>query len=142
MKTFFKLLWRPWSLYADIGGRSRRSEFWPFIGLRWGVIGALYLLTPVDPATGEHFSESGSDWLLLVWLVWFFGTTIPAWTVTARRLHDANLSGKWVLTALIPYLGLLATPIIGLLSGTCGENDHGFDPRIAEFNAELDATFS
>ncbi|UOQ89270.1 DUF805 domain-containing protein [Agromyces endophyticus] len=34
--------------------------------------------------------------------VWQWVTVLPGFTVAVRRLHDSNLSGWWVLLALIP----------------------------------------
>ena len=141
MPEFVKLLVRPWTHYVDFSGRSRRIEYWLFIILRWAVLIGLFLQAPTDPA-GRHEMEGLSGPAEAFFLLWFFGTTIPAWAVTARRLHDANLSGKWMLACFIPYIGMLASPVFGLLPGTPGENDKGFDPRLPEFDESLEETFS
>src|SRR3546814_1133703 len=54
---------------------------------------------------------------------------LPSWAVKIRRLHDQDRSGWWSLATAIPYVGWIATIIIGLLPGTPGENEYGFDPR-------------
>ncbi len=33
---------------------------------------------------------------------WLLLTVVPGFTVAVRRLHDSNLSGWWVMLALIP----------------------------------------
>src|SRR3546814_1161118 len=61
---------------------------------------------------------------------------LPSWAVKIRRLHDQDRSGWWSLATAIPYVGWIATIIIGLLPGTPGENEYGFDPRTDGPDAE------
>ena len=47
---------------------------------------------------------------------------MPAWALTARRLHDAGLSRAWLLLALLPVLGAIALLVMVLQPS---------DPRVA-----------
>jgi len=141
MNGFLALLVRPWTHYADFSGRSRRSEYWLFIIIRWAVLFFLLSWAPADRDASLATDEM-SGGLLAALALWLLGTTIPAWAVAARRLHDANLSGKWLLACFVPYFGILASLVFGLLPGTPGENDKGFDPRLPEFDDQLEDTFS
>lgn len=140
-----KLLARPWTHYADFIGRSRRTEYWLFLAMRWGIVIVLGMLISDGGDHPPPGYETQDGILFIVIAIWFFGTAIPAWAIGARRLHDNNQSGMWLLTCLIPYIGLLASLVIGLLPGTPGENDKGFDPRLPDDAAgmtELERTFS
>ena len=87
--------------YSDFKGRASRSEFWWFVLFGAIVNSFLGLFSNASPQTGMLTSGIVSLMLLL-----------PHLAVTARRLHDANLSG-WVQAAPIGLaaLGGLATAI-------------------------------
>ena len=79
--------------YSDFKGRASRSEFWWFV-LFGGIVNSfLGIFSNASPQTG--MLTSGIVTLMLL---------LPHLAVTARRLHDANLSG-WVQAA---PLGLAA----------------------------------
>jgi uncharacterized membrane protein YhaH (DUF805 family) len=129
-----ELLLRPWRLYADSSGRSRRSEFWLFYLIKYGPLFPFGFLIGMFDAEGTgapaYLSAGG-----LVVGVWLLATFVPSITLLARRLHDFEASGKWVLATFIPYLGFLAVIVIGLVPGTKGENEKGEDPRGIDPNA-------
>ena len=79
--------------YSDFKGRASRSEFWWFVLFGAIVNSFLGIFSNASPQTGMLTSAIVSLMLLL-----------PHLAVTARRLHDANLSG-WVQAA---PLGLAA----------------------------------
>lgn len=55
-------------------------------------------------------------------------TLLPMLAVTARRLHDTNKSGWWVLLTLVPVLHLAYLAWI-LTNGDKGPNRFGPDPK-------------
>ena len=82
--------------YANFSGRASRSEFWFFY--LFILIGYLISFTIMMTISFKLF-----------WLMGVFGLTmvIPAFAVTARRLHDINKSG-WF--QLLPFpAGILET---------------------------------
>ena len=82
--------------YADFSGRASRSEFWWFTLFR--VLLLLLLLIPV----------LGFIILPIIYLL----LLLPSLSVTARRLHDVNRTGWWML---LPFLGLVGA-VISLIS--------------------------
>lgn len=72
------------SKYATFSGRASRSEFWWFM---------------LALATAGGVASFVSDVLYLIVLL---GAMLPSWAVSARRLHDVNQSGWWLLLNFIP----------------------------------------
>lgn len=133
--------------YATFQGRASRSEYWYFVlflTLASGIpalIGLGLMLNSFqsggDPGTLAYvfFAISGLVYLALL---------LPYISVYVRRFHDRNLSGWWVLGALlcsaIPYIGWLislAALIIVVLKGTEGENKYGPDPLGMQRQADV-----
>ena len=49
--------------------------------------------------------------------------------VTAKRWHDCDRSGWWILIELIPIIGdILVFVVLGFCKGTAGPNRFGPDP--------------
>lgn len=128
------LLLRPWRLYSDSAGRSRRAEFWLFYLVKYGPLFPFVFLIAAFDARGSETSAflSATSVVLGIWLL---ATFVPSITLLARRLHDYDASGKWAVTTFIPYLGFLAVIVIGLIPGTKGENERGEDPRAPDADA-------
>jgi uncharacterized membrane protein YhaH (DUF805 family) len=115
---------RPWRRYADFTGRSRRREFFAFYGVFYGLVFAAAFVLGWEEGAARYESMGGIAMIVVV-IVGF----VPSWAVKIRRLHDQDRSGWWSLATIVPYLGWIATLIIGLLPGTPGENAYGVDPR-------------
>ena len=109
----------PWRIFLDPRGRIGRGTFWRYgvaalLGL--GMLGHVLLgIARVRPETAEHLVN-----LLLTW---------PAIATAAKRWHDRDKSGAWVLVMLIPVVGWIWALIEnGFLRGTAGPNPFGPDP--------------
>ena len=63
--------------------------------------------------------------LLGILAVTILGTIIPQIAITFRRLHDGGQTGWMYLLIMVPYLGLVALIILGLLETQCVENKRG-----------------
>jgi uncharacterized membrane protein YhaH (DUF805 family) len=98
----------------ELAGRSRRREYWAF-----------QLLWIVALVVASLMTMSGTR--MLIGLVAVLGL-IPAFTVTARRLHDINRSAWWMLVVFVPVVGGLILMVMTLLPGTPGDNDFGDQP--------------
>ena len=86
------------------------------------------ILVPLIPSAGD----SGVPVGLAVWVVTFCAyvlvTIVPGLAVSVRRLHDADLSGLWLLLSFVP-LGGFVILVFHLLDGTPGSNRYGPDPK-------------
>ena len=111
--------------YSNFKGRSTRAEYW------WWVLFvalASIALSLVDMAIGTYNHETQKG---LVSGLFGLGTLIPGLALGARRLHDINKSGWWLLMWLIFWLII---PLIVLLlwaakQGDNGPNKYGSDPQ-------------
>ena len=81
--------------YVDFSGRARRSEFW------WYRLGVVLILAVAAIAT------RGSALTDLITLAFM----LPDLAVFARRLHDINRSGWWILLAFTGF-GLISLIIL------------------------------
>ncbi|WP_371833499.1 DUF805 domain-containing protein [Ferirhizobium litorale] len=97
-----------WARSFQLAGRLGRKGYW--VAFLWHM-GAVAVLTILDFALGL-FPVSPSFPLGLLAILYLVAATPANWTSTARRLHDANFRGWWVLLCLIPYIG---TPIVIVL---------------------------
>lgn len=96
-------LFDPFRKYADFNGRARRAEFWSFATLFVIVLLAANYIDAYDGdrvpvAAGMGVLELSASLLLL----------LPILSTGARRLHDTNRSGWWMLLLYLPYLGWIA----------------------------------
>ncbi|WP_113745568.1 DUF805 domain-containing protein [Anaerobiospirillum thomasii] len=128
-----------WHKYASFQGRADPKEFWLFIlflllvNLAAGVfISLIYLfsmsIAVILPAAGLIVGGI----LMLVAVLALFALFIPFLAVTARRLHDRDMSAWWLLLMLIPSFGVLALFIICIFEGTYGANRFGDTENITE----------
>lgn len=113
------------SKYATFSGRAARPEYW------WWVLATIILFivlglidgAVVAPMLGfEAFEPTAGQ---PVSLVASLGLLIPNLAVAARRLHDTDKSGWWLLLGLIPLLGNLVLIFLLAQRGTEGANRFG-----------------
>ncbi len=98
-----------YSNYANFNGRASRSEYWwfaLFFMIVYIVLGALM-------AKVQIFG--------IVLLLFYLGSLVPAIALAARRMHDNDKSG-WFM--LIPIYSLY----LAIIKGTDGPNRFGDDP--------------
>ena len=111
----------------SFNGRSRRADFWIYsTAVFFGVIVTAAAIAGIvgvdlaDPGDPRTALIEASAVLLFVW---------PNFAVCAKRLHDRNLSGWWVLLGFLPVIGNAWLLInLGVLRGSEGENRYGPDP--------------
>jgi uncharacterized membrane protein YhaH (DUF805 family) len=116
------------SKYVDFQGRARRKEYWGFVLFNFlaliilAIVGVL-----IDTAVGNIGSRGSDEPIVLLVLlgIYYLGTLLPGIAITARRLHDINLSAWFILLAFIPYLGGIIIFIMTLLSSYPGRNKYG-----------------
>jgi uncharacterized membrane protein YhaH (DUF805 family) len=130
---------RFWANALRLRGRASRSEYWWWVLVNFLVLAVAQISIPalltgqapqLDLGMGPFGSLVSGDvpaihfgpvmepsnpiafFSLLVAGVWLVVTLIPGITVAVRRLHDSNLSGWWILIALVPlgpYILMLLT---------------------------------
>ena len=105
--------------YANFRDRARLSEYWWFI--LFGMLGSLVIglaesAVGIDP-DGGFFSTVFSLAILL-----------PSLAVGARRLHDIDRSGWWLLLWFVPLVGMIVLIVWACKRGTPGFNRFGPDP--------------
>jgi uncharacterized membrane protein YhaH (DUF805 family) len=111
--------------YATFSGRAARPEYWWWVlatiilfvvlGLVDGaVLAPMQGLEAFDPTAGQPIS-----------LIASLGLLVPNLAVAARRLHDTDKSGWWLLLGLIPLIGNLVLIFLLVQKGTEGANRFG-----------------
>ena len=97
--------------YFDFRGRATRKEYWMFVLmstlLAFAIgftLGILQAITHIKFAVLTH--------------VYTLGILIPSTAVAARRLHDINRSGWWMLVPIVGFVFMF-------YKGTPGENRFG-----------------
>lgn len=87
--TFQESIKTCFSKYADFSGRATRSEYWWFILFYFLGSAACSL---VSQTLGGLFS---------------LAVLLPSLAAGARRLHDTNRSGLWLLIGFLPVIGMI-----------------------------------
>lgn len=107
--------------YAKFSGRASRSEFWYFVLFLFllGIVTSILdrLIFGGGPGAGSPINAIAS---LL--------TLVPNLAVSARRLHDVNRSGWWLLL-LFTIIGIIPLIIWDCTRGTQGNNRFGDAPQ-------------
>jgi uncharacterized membrane protein YhaH (DUF805 family) len=90
--------------YATFTGRAQRIEFWLFASL-------FVILTTVAGRVDQLVGEPVTVALRMgmMELVVTLMLILPLVSVCARRLHDTDRSGWWMLLMYAPYLGWLVS---------------------------------
>ncbi len=111
--------------YATFSGRAARSEYW------WWILATIILYAVlgiidgalIAPMMGfESFAPESAQPLSMIASL---GLLLPNLAVAARRLHDTDRSGWWLLLSLIPIIGTLVLLYFLVLRGTEGSNRFG-----------------
>ncbi|MDQ8020735.1 MAG: DUF805 domain-containing protein [Moraxellaceae bacterium] len=110
--------------YFVFEGRARRKELWIFT--LFNFIAAI-VLGIVDSVLGLTVAGTG-----ILGLIYSLGVLLPSLGVGARRLHDTDRSGWWLLLCLVPILGAIALIVLFVLDSTPGTNRFGPNPKGVE----------
>jgi uncharacterized membrane protein YhaH (DUF805 family) len=138
---------RFWRKYGVFSGRASRSEFWWWILVAFVVDIVLQIIssatghTTASATRTSHsffigFNDSGPAGIILG--LWSLATIIPLLALGARRLHDANISGWFMLFVILPFVGEIVILILALQSskpagqrfdrGTVPSQQQGYRP--------------
>ena len=125
MVGFGEAVSRGFRKYFTFSGRATRAESW------WWVLFTVLagiVLAVVDTFTGTMgmFGDSG-----LLGGLFELATLIPSLALGARRLHDINRSGWWLLLLFVLVVGWILLIVWAIKQGDKGPNKYGPDPRQA-----------
>jgi uncharacterized membrane protein YhaH (DUF805 family) len=105
--------------YATFKGRAVASEFWFW---QLFVLFVAMAAAVLDAVIGWNSNVIASLWSL--------ATLLPS--IAVRRLHDADMSGWWLLLIFVPLIGIVMLIIWWIGDGTPGYNRFGASPRLAQ----------
>jgi uncharacterized membrane protein YhaH (DUF805 family) len=105
------------SNYATFSGRAARSEFW-----YWALFA--FLVTAAGGIIDRALVESEAG---LIGPLISLALLLPGLAVAARRLHDLDRTGWWLLI-ILTIIGIILLLIWDCLKGTTGPNRFGPDP--------------
>jgi uncharacterized membrane protein YhaH (DUF805 family) len=103
--------------YADFTGRATRREYWMFFLFALLITIGLGI---VDSMLGTLFIASAFN--LAIFIPWL--------AVAARRLHDIDRSGWWLLIGFIPLIGSIVL-IVFFVMGSTEDNEYGPKPDLS-----------
>lgn len=103
--------------YVTFSGRARRSEYWFFALFNFLV---LMVASFIDRAIGLNSALYGVVALALL---------LPGLAIGARRLHDTNRSGWFLLLGLIPFVGAIVLIVFFVQDSQAGSNQYGPSPK-------------
>lgn len=110
--------------YAEFNGRARRTEYWMFVLINFGISIVLSIIEgTLGFATESNVTVLSGLYSLAV--------LVPSLAVGVRRLHDTDRSGWWLLLAIVPLANIVLLYFL-ILEGTRGPNQYGPDPKSAE----------
>jgi uncharacterized membrane protein YhaH (DUF805 family) len=104
--------------YVGFEGRARRKEYWYFA--LFNVV-ILIVLSLIGRAIGTN----------ILYTIYALAVFLPGLAVAARRLHDTDKSGWWILIGLIPIIGAIVLLVFLLSDSTPGANQYGPSPKEA-----------
>ena len=105
--------------YVVFKGRADRPEFWYFALFQVVVLALLgFVSRPLEGVAS------------LVFL-------LPGLAVGARRLHDINKTGWWLLLGLVPLVGWVVLIYWGVQPGDPGANQYGEPPAKTPTSSDL-----
>ena len=104
--------------YATFTGRAHRTEFWMFLLV---TVVVTFVVSVVDSIIGKQVLST----------LYGLATLVPGLAIGARRLHDTDRSGWWLLIAFIPLIGAIVLIVFYLLDSQPGDNRFGPNPKAA-----------
>ena len=119
MVGFGEAVSRGFRKYFTFSGRATRAEIWWWILF---TVLAVIVLGVVDTFTGP---------MGIVGDLFRLAALIPSLALGARRLHDINRTGWWLLLLFVLVVGWIVLIVWAIKRGDKGPNKYGPDPRQA-----------
>ena len=102
--------------YATFGGRAHRTEYWMFTLM---IVIIALVLAMIDGIIGKQILST----------VFSLATLLPSLAVGARRLHDTNRTGWWLLIGIVPLVGVIVLIVFLVQDSQPGSNPYGANPK-------------
>lgn len=112
--------------YATFSGRATRREYWMFTLIN------LLISIGITIAVGVIMQSSDNGAVSLLSNVYGLATFLPSLALGARRLHDINRSGWWLLISLVPLVGFIVLLIFMVTDSQAGDNKYGPNPKMTQ----------
>ncbi len=110
-------------------GRVTRSDYWLRFYLPTSVVSVALIMGLGAVLDNGGSPEAAGFLALLVFLPYGVALTWSSLAVQAKRWHDRDKSGWWILIGFVPIIGGFWVLIeCGFLRGTYGPNRFGDDP--------------
>lgn len=106
--------------YTVFTGRAARKEYWYFILIHVIIMVLLSIIGSI--VNMEKTFE-------LLKFLYCLAVLLPVLGVTARRLHDTDRSGWWMLISLIPVIGGIILIVFLAMDSKPGDNKYGPNPK-------------
>lgn len=103
--------------YANFSGRISRRQYWMFALYSMLISFAFNIVIAILP------------FLAILSLIYSFALLVPSFSLIIRRLHDVNLSGWFLLIAVVPVLGALVLLFLLCMPSDKGENKFGAEAK-------------
>ena len=118
MVSFGTAVERGFNRFGQFSGRATRAEYW-----WWLLLTSLLIEIAViaDAALGIQSVHGWGPVRTVMTLI----LLVPSLAVAARRLHDTEHSGWWLLFLFVPCAGQIILLVLFLLPGTVGSNKYG-----------------
>ena len=109
--------------YFKFSGRATRAEYWWWLLF---IVLAGIVLAVVDTLTGTMgmFGDEG-----LLGFLFDLATLVPSLALGARRLHDINRTGWWLLLWFVLVIGWIVLIVWAIKRGDECPNKYGPDRR-------------
>ncbi|WP_370657403.1 DUF805 domain-containing protein [Deinococcus sp. KNUC1210] len=109
--------------YFNFKGRTRRRDFWIYIGVTACIMVVLIFLDSAMFPNAESSIKYG-PLSIMYGLVMFS----PSVSICIRRLHDVGLSGNFIIFSFVKIL-ILAGVFFYLMNSQSGSNKWGPSPK-------------
>ena len=100
----------PWDFFFSFKGRITRAQYWLDYQLPV-MTSAVLMVRLVEETSPDGTIESMPGWVLAGVLLGFGFFAVFGLAASVKRWHDRDMSGWWVLIALIPVFG----PIVAFI---------------------------
>ena len=117
-ESFFKL-------YFSFDGRVSRSSYWLKYMLPYSLIYILLAMLDMNLGSFDYTIGFGTFSGLFT-----LAGIIPSWAMGAKRCHDRDRSGWFLLVGLIPLVNIWLLIELWFIKGTEGVNQFGLDPLL------------